>query len=92
MDTTDRTLAKVSEDELSWVSLAVAEAIRVAELAAIALIALLVSPPLMILAVVVIIPAIALTALAGLIACIVALPVFVIRHLHRRRPSRARSS
>jgi hypothetical protein len=78
-----------TEEELSWAGLAVAGAIRAAELAVIVLIALLVSPPLMILTVVVVVPFIALAVVIGAVAAVIALPVFVIRHLHRHRASHA---
>ena len=78
-----------AEEELSWVGLAVAETLRAAELAAIALIALLVCPPLAILTVVVVVPLIALAVVIGAVAAVIALPVFVIRHLHRHRAPRA---
>ena len=78
-----------TEEELSWAGLAVAGAIRAAELAVIVLIALLVSPPLMILTVVVVVPFTALAVVIGAVAAVIALPVFVIRHLHRHRASHA---
>jgi hypothetical protein len=74
-----------AEDELSWAGLAVGETIRVVELAVIAIGALLICPPLAILAVVVIVPAIAVALVAGAVAAVIALPVFVVRHLHRHR-------
>jgi hypothetical protein len=60
---------------------AVAEALRAVELAAIALLALLVCPPLLILTVAVIVPAIAVAAVVGAIA----LPVLAVRRFHRHR-------
>jgi len=84
-----RTLVERSEEELSWAGLAVAGTIRAAELAVIAVGALLFCPPLMILAVVVIVPAIALAAVVGAVASVIALPVFVVRHLHRHRAPHA---
>jgi hypothetical protein len=80
-----RTLTERSEEELSWAGLAVAETIRAAELALIVMIALLVTPPLLILAVIVLVPAIAFAA----VAAVIALPVFAIRHLHLHRASHA---
>jgi hypothetical protein len=74
------TLERV-EEELSWAGLAVAETLRAVELAAIGLLVLLVCPPLFILAVVVIVPAIAVAAVVGMIA----LPVLAVRHFHRHR-------
>ncbi len=76
-----RTLTERSEEELSWAGLALAETFRAAEFALIALIALLVCPPLLILAVVVIVPAVIVAAVIGLIA----LPVLALRHLFRHR-------
>jgi hypothetical protein len=78
-----------TEEELSWVGLAVAGTIRAAELAVIALIALLVCPPLAILTVVVVVPLIALAVVIGAVAAVIALPVFVVRHLHRHRAPHA---
>ena len=79
------TFVERAEEELSWAGLAVAGTIRVAELALIAVAALIFVPPLLILAVVVIVPAAAFAAVAGVIAP----PVFAIRHLHRHRASHA---
>jgi predicted membrane metal-binding protein len=78
-----------TEEELSWAGLAVAGTIRTGELAAIALIALLVCPPLAILTVVVVVPLIALAVVIGAVAAVIALPVFVVRHLHRHRAPHA---
>jgi hypothetical protein len=75
-----RTRVERAEEELSWAGLAVAETIRVAELAVIALGALLVCPPLLILLVIVVVP---MVALAGLVA------VLVVRHFHRHRGDHA---
>jgi hypothetical protein len=80
-----RTLVERSEEELSWFGLAVAGTMRVAELAAIALAALLVCPPLMILVVLVVVPTVALAAVVALIASVIALPVLIVRHLHGHR-------
>jgi hypothetical protein len=82
-------LAERSEEELSWAGLAVAETMRAAELAVIAIGALLICPPLAILAVVVIVPAVAVAVVVGAVASVIALPVFVIRHLHRHRAGTA---
>ena len=89
MSTDTHTLAERSEEELSWAGLALAETIRVVELAVIVLAALLFCPPLLILAVVVIVPAIALAVVVGAVVALIALPVFVVRHLHRRRAGEA---
>jgi hypothetical protein len=70
-----------AEEELSWVGLAVAETIRVAELAGIALVALIFVPPLAILAVIVLAPAVALATLVAVIA----LPVLMVHRFHRHR-------
>jgi hypothetical protein len=78
-----------TEEELSWAGLAVAGTIRTGELAAIALLALLVCPPLAILTVVVVVPLIALAVVIGAVAAVIALPVFVVRHLHRHRAPHA---
>jgi|GEM_PF-5380836 hypothetical protein len=80
----DTTLAERAAEDLSWAGLVVAEGLRAAELTVIAVIVLLVSPPLLILLVIVAAGAVAV----GLVASVVALPVLVARHLHRRRPSR----
>jgi hypothetical protein len=74
-------LLERTEDDLSWAGLFLAETLRVGELALVALIALLFTPPLLILAVVVIVPALAVAAVVGLFA----LPVLAVRHHHRRR-------
>jgi hypothetical protein len=84
-----RTSLERFEEELSWAGLALAWSLRAAELAMIVLVALLVSPPLMILTVVVVVPLIALAAVIGAVAAVIALPVFVVRHLHRRRAPHA---
>lgn len=80
-----RTLVERSEEDLSWAGLAVAETIRAAELAVIALGALLVCPPLLILAVVVIVPTVASAA----VVTVIALPVLVVRRFHRHRADHA---
>jgi len=84
-----RTLVERSEEELSWAGLAVAETIRVAELAAIALAALLVCPPLLILLVIVVVPTVALAGLVALIASVIALPVLLVRRFHRHHAGHA---
>ena len=85
----ERTFAERSEEELSWVGLAAAETIRVAELAVIALGALLVCPPLLILLVVVVVPTVALAGLVALVVSVIALPVLAVRHFHRHRGDHA---
>jgi hypothetical protein len=80
-------LVERTEEELSWAGLTIAETIRAAELALVALIALLATPPLLILAVIVIVPAVAFALLAGALAA----PVFAVRHLHRHRRDHAHS-
>lgn len=87
--TEPRTDLERAEEELSWAGLAVAETLRVAELVAIALAALLVCPPLLIALVVVVVPIVALAALAAAIASVIALPVLVVRHFHRHRAGHA---
>jgi hypothetical protein len=78
-----------SEEVLSWAGLAAVATIRVVELVAIAVAALLIVPPLAILVAVVVLPAIALTALIALVAALVAVPVYVVRHAHRHRAAHA---
>jgi predicted membrane metal-binding protein len=78
-----------SEEVLSWAGVAAVGTIRVVELAAIAVVALLVVPPLAILVAVVVLPLFALTVLIGLVAAVVAVPVFVVRHAHRHRAAHA---
>jgi hypothetical protein len=84
-----RTRLERTEEALSWVGLAVAGTLRAVELAVIAVIALLVCPPLAILTVVVLVPLIALAVVIGAVAAVIALPVFVARHLHRHRAGHA---
>ena len=81
----ESTRVERAEDELSWAGLAIAETIRAAELVVIAIGALLVCPPLLILAVVVLVPAIAIAVVVGALTAMIALPVYVVRHLHRHR-------
>jgi len=78
-----------AEDELSWAGLALAGTIRVGEFLVIAVIALLVCPPLAILTVVVVVPLVAIAVVVGAVAAVIALPVFVIHHLHRHRAPNA---
>jgi membrane protein implicated in regulation of membrane protease activity len=82
-----RTRLERTEEELSWAGLALAATLRTGELVVIGLIALLVCPPLAILTVVVVVPLLALALVIGAIAAVIALPVFVVRHLHRHRSS-----
>ena len=84
-----RTRVERTEEELSWAGLALAGTIRAAELAVIVVIALLVCPPLAILTVVVVVPLIALAVVIGAVAAVIALPVFVVHHLHRHRAPHA---
>jgi hypothetical protein len=84
-----RTGAERIEEELSWAGLALAGTLRAAEFAVIALVALLVCPPLAILTVVVVVPLIALAVVIGAVAAVIALPVLVIHHLHRHRAPHA---
>jgi hypothetical protein len=84
-----RTALERAEEDLSWVGLALAGTLRAAEFAVIAVIALLVCPPLAILTVVVVVPLIALAVVIGAVAAVIALPVFVVRHLHRHRAPHA---
>jgi hypothetical protein len=89
MTTSEETTIERAEEELSWVGLAAAETLRVAELAAIALAALLVCPPLLILLVIVVVPTVAVAGVAALVVSIVALPVLTVRHFHRHRAGQA---
>lgn len=66
------------QQALFWAAAAVATLLRVVELAAIALAAVFIAPPLVILAVIVTVPVAAVTA-------IVALPVVAVRRVHRHR-------
>jgi hypothetical protein len=88
---TDETQTRLerTEEELSWVGLALAGTLRAAEFAVIAIIALLVCPPLAILTVVVVVPLIALAVVTGAVVAVIALPVFVVRHLHHHRAPHA---
>jgi hypothetical protein len=74
-----------SEEALSWVGIAAVATLRFAELFAIAVAAIFVAPPLVIVVVVVAVPTIALTAAVALVAGVIAAPVFLIRHLHLHR-------
>jgi hypothetical protein len=78
-----------AEEELSWAGLALAGTLRAGEFAVIAVIALLVCPPLAILTVVVVAPLIALALVVGAVVAVIALPVLVVRHLHRHRAPHA---
>jgi hypothetical protein len=81
-----------AEEELSWVGLALAGAIRAGEFAVIAVIALLVCPPLAILTVVVVVPFIALALMVGAVAAVIALPILVVHHLHHHRAPNAHAA
>ncbi len=85
MSADDFTSVERAEDELSKVGLVAAEGVRALEIAAIVLLALLVCSPLMILAVIVLVPAFAMLAVVALVAAVVALPVMAVRRLHRHR-------
>ena len=78
-----------SEEVLSTTGLAVAVTIRVAELALIGAAALLIVPPLAILAVVVVVPVVVVAAAIALVVTVVAVPVLVVRHAHRHRAAHA---
>jgi hypothetical protein len=78
-----------TEEELSWAGLALAGTFRAGEFAVIAVIALLVCPPLAILTVVVVVPLLAIALVIGAVVAVIALPVFVVRHLHRHRAPHA---
>jgi hypothetical protein len=83
------TFVEHAEDELSRVGLVAGETIRAAEVSVLALAALLVCPPLLILAVIVIVPAIAMAGIVALIACLIALPLYVVRHVRRHHAEHA---
>jgi hypothetical protein len=89
VDEGTRTGVERAEEELSWAGLALAGTIRVAELAVVAVIALLVCPPFMILTVVVVVALLAAAVVVGAVASVIALPVFVVHHLHRYRAHHA---
>ena len=55
--------------------------LRLVEIAAVALLGLLVSPPLFILAAVVAVPAIAISALLAAIVALIAVPTMLVRHV-----------
>jgi predicted membrane metal-binding protein len=78
-----------SEEVLSWAGVAAVFTLRIAELAAIVVAALLVVPPLAILLVVVVVPVVALAALLAVVAGVVAVPVFLVRHAHRHHAPHA---
>ena len=84
-----RTRLERTEEELSWAGLALAGTLRAGEFAVLAVIALLVCPPLAILTVVVVTPLIALALVVGAVVAVIALPVLVVRHLHRHRAPHA---
>jgi len=69
------------EEALFWAGAAVATTLRVVELAAIALASVFIAPPLVIVAVVVVVALIVMAAVVALVA----LPVVVIRRVHRHR-------
>jgi hypothetical protein len=74
-----------SEEALSWFGIAAVAAIRGAELAVLAVAAVFIAPPLVILGAIVLIPAAAL----ALVAAAIAVPVLVIRDIHRHRAGHA---
>jgi membrane protein YdbS with pleckstrin-like domain len=77
MDTTEST----TEEAVTWLEIATAVALRGAELAVVAVATVFIAPPLVILAVVVIVPLLALAAVVS----VVAVPVLVVRRVHRHR-------
>jgi positive regulator of sigma E activity len=85
----DDTFFEHAEDELSRAGLVAGETLRVAEVSVIALAALLVCPPLLILAVIVVVPAVAVAGVVALIACLIALPLYVVRHVRRHHAQHA---
>jgi len=74
-------MSETSEEALTWAEIAVEVTVRGVELLAIGVATVFIAPPLVILAVVVLVPAIALAAVAGMIA----VPVLAVRRVHRYR-------
>jgi hypothetical protein len=72
---------ETTEEALTGLGVAVAATLRIVEAAAIGLATVFIAPPLVILAAVVVIPLAALGAVVGLLA----LPVIVVRRVHRHR-------
>jgi hypothetical protein len=77
------------EEVASEIGLGVALTLRAVEVGALALIGLLVCPPLFILVVVVVVPLIALTVLVSLIAAVLVTPYLIVRHVRGHRAGHA---
>ena len=79
--------AEKLEQDASLAGLAAAETLRAVEVATVVLVGLLVCPPLMILAVVVVVPLLAVALVVGLIAAVLSAPYLLVHHLrgHDRR-------
>ena len=83
---------EIREEVVEAAELAPGLALRAVELGVVALVALLVCPPLAILAVVVVVPLLAVGIAVGLIAVIVGTPYLLVRHVrehHRAHRSSA---
>src|SRR3954469_14632703 len=79
--------AEKLEEDAALAGLAVGEALRAVEVAAVVLLGLLVCPPLAILAVVVVVPLLVTALVLGLLAAVLSAPYLLIHHLrgHDRR-------
>jgi hypothetical protein len=78
------------EEDAARAGVAAAESLRAVEVAAVVLLGLLVCPPLAILAVVVVVPLLAIALVLGLIIAIVSAPYLLVHHL--RAPHRGHLS
>lgn len=76
-----RTNTEKTEEALTWFGVALATTARLIEAGAIALVTVFAAPPLVILFVVVVVPLLALSA----VAAVLALPVIAFRRVHRHR-------
>lgn len=74
------------EEDASYAGLAAGGALRAVEAVGVVLLGLLVSPPLAILAVVVVVPLLAVALVVGLIAAAITAPYLIVHHL--RSPDR----
>jgi hypothetical protein len=75
------------EEEAALAGVAAAESLRVAEVALVVLLGLLVCPPLAILVVVVVVPVLALALILGLVVAVLSVPYLLVHHFrgeHRR--------
>jgi hypothetical protein len=87
---TEHTFTEHNEDRVALIELGAPWVVRASEVAAIVLVFLLVCPPLLILLVVVAVPLLALAAVVAIVASVLALPVFLARHLRGRRAHHTR--